>query len=234
MIRVLVIDDEPAARERLSRMLTGVPGVAVAGEAADGLSALEQIRALDPDAIFLDIEMPGCSGLEVAASLPAGRPRIIFCTAYDRYALDAFDLRAVDYLLKPVQRARLEEAVRRIAQPYAARVALPEPAQFLARDGERYVTVPAPEVLAFVADGGLTRLLARREFLLDVSLNDLERRLPAASWRRVSRAALVHLPHVLEIAPMPGGGGELLLRSGRRLEVSRRRLPALLAALGGL
>lgn len=234
MLKVLVIDDEPLARERLIRLLAAFPALVVAGESADGLSALEQIRALEPDAIFLDIEMPGCSGLEVAASLPPGRPRIVFCTAYDQYALDAFDVRACDYLLKPVQRPRLEEAVRRLTERTDPPPALPPPAQFLARDGERYLAVPVREIAAFVSREGLTRLVGRKEHIVDVTLNDLEQRLPQTHWCRISRSALLQLSMVAEVHPMPGGGGEVLLRNQERLEVSRRRLPALLERLGRL
>jgi two-component system LytT family response regulator len=234
MLKVLVVDDEPAARERLSRLLAAHPTLQVVGEAADGISCLEQVRSTRPDVLFLDIEMPGCSGLEVAASLPAGDPRIVFCTAYDQYALDAFDLRAVDYLLKPVQRHRLEETVRRLSAPAPALAPLPAPTRFLARDGERYIAVPAREVFCFLSADGLTRLVARREFLLDVTLNDLEARLPPQSWCRASRSALLHLPQVTEVDPMPGGSGEAVLGNGRRIEVSRRRLPTLLERLGRL
>ena len=108
MIRALLVDDEEPARERLRRLLTELGGVEIGGEAEDGEQAMEQIAALRPDLVFLDIQMPGCTGMEVAASLAAPRPRIIFCTAFDQYAVDAFELNAVDYLLKPVNRARLE------------------------------------------------------------------------------------------------------------------------------
>ncbi len=102
MIRVMLVDDEQAARERLRQLLAPIPGLEIVGEAADGEQAIERIVQLRPDLVLLDIQMPGCTGLEVAACLPAPRPRIIFCTAFDQYAVDAFELHAVDYLLKPV------------------------------------------------------------------------------------------------------------------------------------
>src|SRR5687767_12208366 len=101
-IRALIVDDEDPARERLRRLLGEVRDVEIVGEAQDGEQAIDQIARLSPSAVFLDIQMPGCSGLEVAASLPSPRPHIIFCTAFDQYAVDAFELNAVDYLLKPV------------------------------------------------------------------------------------------------------------------------------------
>ena len=113
-IRTLVVDDEEPARVRLRQLLSAIPEVEVIGDAEDGVQALERISELTPDLVLLDIQMPGCSGLEVAASLGRPRPAIIFCTAYDQYAVDAFELHAVDYLLKPVNRARLGAALERV------------------------------------------------------------------------------------------------------------------------
>ena len=114
MLRALIVDDEEPARERLRRLLAEAADVEVVGEAADGEEAMDQIAALAPDVVFLDIQMPACSGMEVASSLGAPRPRIIFCTAFDQFAVDAFELNAVDYLLKPVNRARLDKALERV------------------------------------------------------------------------------------------------------------------------
>ncbi len=106
-IRTLVVDDEEPARVGFASCSSAIPEVEVIGDAEDGVQAIERITELTPDLVLLDIQMPGCSGLEVAASLGRPRPAIIFCTAYDQYAVDAFELHAVDYLLKPVNRARL-------------------------------------------------------------------------------------------------------------------------------
>ncbi len=114
MIRTLVIDDEQPARERLKQLLSAHPDVEVVGEADDGVQAAEQIAELSPDLVLLDIQMPGASGLDVAASLGKPRPAVIFCTAFDQYAVDAFELSALDYLLKPVNRARLAAALDRV------------------------------------------------------------------------------------------------------------------------
>ncbi len=116
MIRALLVDDEQPARERLRHLLSGMAmdGLEIVGEAADGDDAIAQSAALAPDLIFLDIQMPGLTGLEVATRLPVPRPRIIFCTAYDQFAMDAFELHAVDYLLKPVNRERLLRTVTRL------------------------------------------------------------------------------------------------------------------------
>src|SRR4051812_23820397 len=114
MIRTLVIDDEQPARERLKQLLTAHPDIDVIAEAGDGVEAAEKIAALSPDLVLLDIQMPGASGLDVAASLGKPRPAVIFCTAFDQYAVDAFELSALDYLLKPVNRARLASALDRV------------------------------------------------------------------------------------------------------------------------
>ena len=114
IIRILLVDDEQPARDRLRQLLAGIDGIDIVGEAEDGVQAIERISELTPDVVLLDIQMPGCTGLEVAASLPRPRPSVIFCTAFDQYAVDAFELQAMDYLLKPVNRARLQAALARV------------------------------------------------------------------------------------------------------------------------
>ena len=114
MIRALLVDDEQPARERLRQLLTAHPDVEIVGEAEDGVQAAEQIAELTPDLVMLDIQMPGASGLDVAGSLGKPRPAVIFCTAYDQYAVDAVERSALDYLLKPVNRARLAAALDRV------------------------------------------------------------------------------------------------------------------------
>ncbi len=232
MIRVLIVDDELPARERLRRLLGGIEGVEIAGEAVDGITAIEKIALLRPGVVLLDIEMPGCRGTEVAASLPEPRPHIIFCTAYDQFAVEAFELRAIDYLLKPVSRARLVAALQRVRQPCGGSGKLLPPERFLARSGERYVVIPTASITAFLSEGGLTKLCTHdREYWMDPTLNELEERLDAAQYFRVSRAAIIRLDDVKEVAPLPGGAGEVALKSGRRLEVSRRRFTDVLGNL---
>jgi len=234
MIRVLIVDDELPARERLRRLLGGMEGVEIAGEAVDGITAIEQIAQLRPDVVLLDIEMPGCRGTEVAASLAEPRPAIIFCTAYDQFAVEAFELRALDYLLKPVSRQRLSEALQRVREPRRESGKLPPAQRFLARAGERYVVIPTASVAAFLSEGGLTKLCTHdREYWMEPTLNELEERLDAAQYFRVSRAAIIRLDDVKEVLPMPGGNGEVALKSGRKLEVSRRRFKDLLDHLSG-
>jgi two-component system LytT family response regulator len=240
-MRCLIVDDESPARERLRRLLGEVADVEVVGEAENGEQAMAEITRLHPDAIFLDIQMPGCTGMEVAASLPAPRPHIVFCTAFDQYAVDAFELSAVDYLLKPISRARLDKALDRIRRGGGSDAALeaaartgPRPARFLARRGTTFRVVPAREVLCFLSEDGLTKLqTAEQHYWMTPTLNELELRLDGRMFFRISRAAIVNLDAVREVIPGEGGQGEISLRDGSRHEVSRRRFKDLTDRLGG-
>jgi two-component system LytT family response regulator len=241
-IRTLIVDDEEPARERLRRLLAEVSDVDVVGEAGDGEQAVDQISRLAPAVVFLDIQMPGCTGLEVAASLPSPRPHIIFCTAYDQYAVDAFELSAVDYLLKPINRARLDKALDRVRGnagsgniDEAAGRAAALPTRFLARKGSVYRVVHAREVLCFVSEESLTKLHATdQDYWMSPTLNDLEARVDPRRFFRISRAAIVNLDMVRDVAPTAGGYGTLTLRDGTELEVSRRRFKELTERLGGV
>lgn len=242
MMRVLLVDDEEPTRDRLRFLLAGFEDLEIVGEAEDGEQAIERILALRPDLVFLDVQMPGCTGLEVVNSLPSPRPKIIFCTAFDQYAVAAFDLHAVDYILKPVSRARLARAVdraRRAARADldsaidgAVRSAAGPPGRILAKRGARFHVIPQHEIFYFSAEGGLVRLhTADREFLVEPALAELEQRFESAGFFRISRTAIVRLDWVAEVMPLVGGYGEVVLRNGARLEVSRRRFKELLDAL---
>ncbi len=241
-LRTLVVDDEQPARSRLRQLLAAEPAVEVVGEAEDGLQAFERVEELKPDLILLDIQMPGCSGLEVAASLARPRPAIIFCTAYDQYAVDAFELHAMDYLLKPVNRARLGAAIARVE---AGRVVDRErqldrvtrddgvaPARFLARKAARFRVVPRHDVIAFTFQDGLTRLhTATEQLWMQPTLAALARRLEGGSFFQVSRTAIVSLDAMREARPFPDGTGEIVLSNGLTLIVARRRWRALMEKL---
>jgi two-component system LytT family response regulator len=224
-------------------MLSLIPDLEVCGEAADGEMAVAQIMGLRPDLVFLDIQMPGSSGLEVVASLPQPRPKIIFCTAFDQYAVDAFELNAVDYLLKPVTRTRLAQAVERVrrATPEAdaelervIQTARSTNTRLVARCGDRYRVVPHQAVLYFSSEGGLSRLhAADRTYVLEPTLNDLEARLDPVLFFRISRGTIVNLDVVAEVLPLVGGVAEVVLKNGVHLEVSRRRVRELLERLSG-
>jgi two-component system LytT family response regulator len=241
-IRILLVDDEQPARDRLRQLLAGIEDFEIVGEAEDGVQAIERVAELAPDLVLLDIQMPGCSGLEVAASLPRPRPAIIFCTAYDQYAVDAFELRAADYLLKPVNRARLHAALMRVREQHArarerqlddiTRSEPLSPARFLARRGARYRIVPRGEVVAFTFHDGLTRLhTATEQLSMQPTLAALARRLDPQAFLQVSRSAIVNLDAVREARPYPDGTGEVVLTNGLTFPVTRRRWRLLMERL---
>jgi len=232
-MRVLIADDEAPARARLRQLLAAHPDVEIAGEAETGTQAMQLAAELKPDLMLLDIQMPGSTGIDVAACLAEPRPHIIFCTAFDQYAVDAFELQAVDYLLKPISRARLAKALDRVrAAPAATQPVAIGPVRFLVKSAAHYTVVGEARVLYFASEDGLTKLVAGDgQYWMDPTLNDLEQRLDPKRFFRISRAALVSLSAVAEVHPMPGGSGELRLKNGERLEVSRRRFRELLDAL---
>jgi two-component system LytT family response regulator len=244
VIRVLIVDDEAPARTRLRQLLAAHPDVEILGEAETGMQAMELAGEIKPELILLDIQMPGCSGIDVAACLAQPRPHIVFCTAFEQHAVDAFELNAVDYLLKPISRVRLAQALDRVRSLSAAtresaldrtvRSQPLRPARFLVRNASHYTVVGEARVLYFSSEDGLTRLVGESaQYWMDPTLNELEDRLDPARFFRVSRAALINLNAVAEVFPLPGGSGEVLLKNGQRLEVSRRRFRDLLQSLEG-
>jgi two-component system LytT family response regulator len=229
----------------LKQLLSAHPDVEVIGEADDGVQAAERIAELSPDLVLLDIQMPGASGLDVAASLGKPRPAVIFCTAFDQYAVDAFELSALDYLLKPVNRARLAAALDRVRSAYVKAPAGRDraidqltqarglaPTRFLARRGNRFRVVPAHEVVAFTFVDGVTHLLTTTEQLsMQPTLAALARRLAGDAFFQVSRNAIIRLDAVREARPFSDGTGELLLANGQTIVVARRRWRLLLEKL---
>lgn len=220
-MRVLIIDDEAPARERLRNFLKTEPDVEIIGECTNGNQALEVIVAQKPDLIFLDIQMPGLDGFGLLRSLPPeNRPLIVFVTAYDEYAVQAFDAQALDYLLKPFRRQRLEESLSRARKilekssdgDVSSRLevllrSLPPknsasyPQRLVVKDGSRISIVPVQEVVCFLASGNYVEVHTsdKRCLLLRETMNHLEARLDPAHFFRASRSSLIHLPHVKEI-----------------------------------
>lgn len=243
MIRTLLVDDEQPARQRLQQLLSSHADIEVVGEAGDGIEAAEKITELAPDLILLDIQMPGASGLDLAASLGHPRPAVIFCTAFDQYAVDAFELSALDYLLKPINRARLAAAldkVRASGAPRGRDRALEKltqsdglaPTRFLARRGARFRVVAASEVVAFTFVDGITHLLTTTEQLsMQPTLAALARRLDDRQFYQVSRTAIVRLDAIKEARPFSDGTGEIALANGQTMIVARRRWRELLDRL---
>jgi two-component system LytT family response regulator len=242
VIRTLIADDEAPARARLRQLLASHVDIEIVGEAETGAQVMQLVGQAKPGLLLLDIQMPGCSGIDVAACLAAPRPHVVFCTAFEEHAVDAFELAAVDYLLKPVTRARLAQALERVRLLSGApkEAGLDEAARgypngltrFLVKHAEGYMVVAESRVLFFASEGGLTRLIGENErYWMEPTLNELEQRLDPARFFRVSRAALINLSAVKEVHPLPGGSGEVVLKNGQKLEVSRRRFRDLFQAL---
>jgi DNA-binding LytR/AlgR family response regulator len=241
-----VVDDEPLARRRLVRMLAAIPDVSLAGEAGNAQAALQEIRAERPDLVLLDIRMPGLSGLELAAS-EQDLPPIVFTTAYDQYAVEAFEVSAVDYLLKPVEPERLAAALdkaRRHREPaelaglqslleqLGRKVDRPRSTRISARRAGTTRLFEAREITRIHASQKYALFLHEGfEFVLDESLNALEARLEGEGFFRVHRAELVNLSHFRALHS-EDGAVSVELSDGQIAPVSRRAVPALKQRLG--
>jgi two-component system LytT family response regulator len=243
-LRVLVCDDEMMARKRVLRLLSELAGVEATIECESGEEVLAKLRAEDVDVAILDINMPGLTGLETVMKMPEDRPYVIFLTAHPEHAVQAFDVGAVDYLLKPVDDARLEKALAR------ARLALDHGVQMqsaqsddaaggakLAKlaiathDGAALVS--PDDVTHATFDGALVTVhTATRSILTDDTLQDLEAKLPRGPFERVHRRALVNLDHVERLESVDSGGYVACLSTGKRVDVSRQSARRLRRRLG--
>ena len=256
-IRVAIVDDEPLARLAVRVRLARRSGFELVAEYGDGDSALDGIAALRPDLVFIDVEMPGRSGLEVLAALPpAQRPMAILLTAYDSFAVQAFGLAALDYLLKPVADERLDEALDRalsafpyrgqgrVAPPSVPPVAQPvSPATFTTtfthtfavRAGARTVLVPAAQVERIEADGDYATLHANgKTWLVRERLHNLAMQLDPRQFHRVHRSTIVRLDMIAELRSLTNRDALLRLRDGSLLRASRTYMPGLADALRNL
>ncbi len=244
-LRILIVDDEALARDRLRGLLRQEPDLEIIGECASGEEALAAIRVGAPDLVFLDMQMPGGDGLQVVAQLPADRrPAIIFATAYDQYAVNAFDVAAVDYLLKPFDLDRLRLALQRVREHLQVRVAPgglpageasgPHKVDRLAvRTDGRIVFLRLNEIIRAEADDNHVILhLATGRLTLRDTLTALEARLDPSLFVRVNRSTVVQIDQIKELQPAPHGDYTILLRDGTRLPLGRNmsaRLKALFA-----
>ena len=249
-LRVLVADDEPIARRGLCKLLRAMDDVEVVGEAGDGGQALAAIRALRPDVVILDVQMPELDGVAVMRALPADElPGVVFVTAYDRYALAAFDVHAVDYVLKPVSperfRMALTRARRRLAAEHheqlAARLSRAledyegsrrQPDRFLVRAGTRSYFVRLSDVDWLEAADNYVRVhAAGRRHVIRETMKHLEQWLPRA-FVRVHRSAIVNLDRIAELRPRDGGDWTVILAGGESVTLSRGYRPAFEARVG--
>jgi two-component system LytT family response regulator len=220
-MRVLLIDDEPLARRELRRLLAAFPDVAIVGEAANVDEAERKVAELSPDLLLLDIQMPGATGFDLLARLERV-PQVIFTTAFDQHAVKAFDVNALDYLLKPVEPARLAAALARVKVPEAPDASPLD--QIFVRDGGRCWLVPLDEVRVLASEGNYTRLVWRDvEPLLLRSLVALEERLNPVRFFRANRKEIINLEFLESMNDEGGGRLRALLRGGTTIEISRRQ-----------
>ncbi|HEL3780799.1 TPA: response regulator transcription factor [Stenotrophomonas maltophilia] len=230
MLRVLIVDDARLARQELRTLLSALPWVQCVGEADDVPAAREAIATLAPDLVLLDVQMPSGSGFDVLEGLESV-PAVVFVTAFDGYAVRAFQANALDYLVKPVEAPRLLEALQRARQRAvetteapALRGTLGAQDQVFVREGERCWFVAVAEIRRLVVDGNYTRLWFRdQNALLTRSLSALEARLPQELFFRVNRNTLVNLRRIRAVTPSIGDGYDLALDDGSEVEVSRRQ-----------
>lgn len=240
-LRVLIVDDEPLVRAGIRRVLESEPGVVIAGEARHGNEALALIAERRPELVFLDVQMPELDGVGVVRKLAGpSLPGIVFVTAYDRYAVEAFELHAIDYLLKPFDDDRLRAALSRARQRLASvapeqlaarmndllALLRPEGAvltRFLVRTGSKSILVNAADVdWVEAADNYVKLHVGSARHVLRMTMKQLESRLDPKNFVRVHRSAIVNLARVAQLVPLPSGDQEIVLLGGGRLTLSRR------------
>jgi two-component system LytT family response regulator len=261
-VRVLVVDDEPLARLRIEDLLARVEGAELAGTASNGLEAVERIRALEPDLVFLDVQMPGKTGIEVVREIgPDAMPVTIFVTAFDQFAVEAFDVAAIDYLVKPFDDERFEQAFARARHRLqmeglgqlreqllavlqapggagaAARPAAPAAPRYLERIAVetrgKVKSIPVEQIDYIVASGPYAELhVGDRRHLIREAMQTLEDRLDPQRFMRVHRSMIVRLDLIETLHRGAGGDYEVQLRNGARIKVSRSRREALERWLG--
>ena len=253
-LRVLIVDDEPLGRRRVAGLVRKEPGVEIVGMIGDGVSAVDAIRSLAPDLVFLDVQMPGMTGLEVVRAVgPADMPTIVFVTAYDKHALEAFDLAAIDYLVKPFDDERFKEAferARRMARLQSADALREKLLAVLgeAGDGKReagggkrgsgahYLEripvesrgkvrfIPVSEIDYILASGPYAELVVGdRKHLIREAMQNLEDRLDPARFFRVHRSTIVQLDRIEALLKSPSGDCDVQLKNGVKIKIARSR-----------
>jgi len=236
-MKTLIVDDERLARMELRRLLQAFPKIEIVGEAANADEALELIEELEPDLLFLDIQMPGKNGFELLTALKGSAPDVIFTTAFDEYAIKAFEFNALDYLLKPIDTERLKEAISRVEdnQPSgqeedksdvirSSEKPLTQHDQVFVKDGDRCWFVKLSKVRLFESMGNYVRLyFDDQKPLVLKSLNSLEERLDPQTFFRANRKHIINLSWIEKIEPWFSGGLLVTLQGGDKIEISRRQ-----------
>jgi two-component system LytT family response regulator len=234
MIKAIIIDDERLARNELRKLLSDFPEIEIVAEGANANEGLEKIETINPDLVFLDIQMPGKTGFDMLAELDKA-PHVIFTTAYDEYALKAFEVNALDYLLKPVEPRRLADAIQKLhiqeekeqtlnGEVNVNRDMLHEDDQVFVKDGERCWFVKLSEIRLFESVGNYAKVFfGPNKPLILKSLNALEERLDEKTFFRANRKHIVNLRLIDKIEPYFNGGLLLEMKGGEKIEVSRRQ-----------
>jgi two-component system LytT family response regulator len=230
-MKALIIDDERLARTELIRLLAPFKEIEIVGEAVNAEDALEKMNSLDPDVLFLDIQMPGKNGFELLEELDSV-PNVIFTTAYDEYALKAFEYNALDYLVKPIEPKRLEDAIKKLVENKEKEEIkkagkgskLSEEDQIFVKDGEKCWFVKLSNIKLFESEGNYVRLyFDENKPLILRTLNYLDERLDDKSFFRASRKHIINLKWIDNIEPWLNGGLLVKLKGGMKIEVSRRQ-----------
>jgi two-component system LytT family response regulator len=231
-MKAIIIDDERLARNELRKLLQDFPQIEVVDEASNAKEGIEKIETLQPDLIFLDIQMPGQTGFDLLAELDKA-PHVIFTTAYDEYALKAFEVNALDYLLKPVETKRLADAILKLEQAEAQekenlqsahRGILTDADQVFVKDGERCWFVKLGDIRLFESVGNYAKVFfGNNKPLILKSLNSLEERLDEKVFFRANRKHIVNLRMIEKVEPYFNGGLLLEIKGGEKIEVSRRQ-----------
>lgn len=243
-IKTLIVDDEPVARARIRRLLAEFSEIEIVGECADGFTAVSAILELAPDLLFLDIQMPGKTGFCVLEEIPEKSvPVTIFITAYDQYALQAFEVSALDYLLKPFEKSRFEQAVERAklqitrvranenarsSSSFASMLPIPVsktdyPERLIIKTGGRVLFIKIDEIECMKAYGNYVRIYHKNaKYLLPQTLGNIERQLDPKKFLRIHRSSIVNIEYIKEMQQLFHGHQQIVLNSGIQLPVSRR------------
>jgi two-component system LytT family response regulator len=230
-MKTLIVDDERLARNELRRLLEAFPKIEIVGEASNSEEALDKIDQLGPELLFLDIQMPGKNGFELLSSIEGNVPDVIFTTAYDEYALKAFEFNALDYLLKPIEPSRLAEAINKVEDYQQHEVKRKENVKLLTtedqvfvKDGEKCWFVKLGKIRLFESMGNYVRLhFEDQKPLILKSLNALDEKLDPHAFFRANRKHIINLQWVEKIEPWFSGGLQVTLKGGEKIEISRRQ-----------
>jgi two-component system, LytTR family, response regulator len=247
-LRVLIVDDEPLIRSGIRRGLAACEGIEILGECESGCEAIQTILQKRPDVVLLDVQLSDCTGLDVVREVGAQRmPAVIFVTAYDEYAVQAFELNAVDYLLKPFDDERLHRSIARVRERLAAAHQNSEhlqslldarqrtwPDRLVVKNGERYEFVPVPSIdWAESANNYVQVHCGPKDYLLGETLTNLAARLDPSRFLRIHRCRLVNLSRIVAVHPLMSGTYEMELRNGVRLTTGRQYKEAVQALIKG-